>query len=88
MAKIITLWRTEPNFTPAQLHSIRARVVIGAGEHDVVRPEHSAALAKAIPGARLWVVPGASHSVMMEKPDLVNRAVLDFILHDRAPGVP
>lgn len=79
MTKILTLWRTEPNFTPAELGSIKARTMIAGGEHDVVRPEHLEALAAAIPGARLWIVPGASHSVMMEQPELVNRTVLDFL---------
>jgi pimeloyl-ACP methyl ester carboxylesterase len=79
MTKILVLWRTEPNFTPAELGSIKARTMIAGGEHDVVRPEHLEALAAAIPGARLWIVPGASHSVMMEQPELVNRTVLDFL---------
>jgi pimeloyl-ACP methyl ester carboxylesterase len=36
-------------------------------------------LARAIPGARLWIVPDASHSAMMERPALVNRVVLGFL---------
>jgi pimeloyl-ACP methyl ester carboxylesterase len=81
MNKIIAMWRTEPAFTPAQLHSIRAKTLIVAGEHDVVRPEHTAALAGAIPGARRWIVPGASHSVILERPVLVSRTVLEFLRH-------
>lgn len=79
MNQIIALWRDEPRFTPAELRSIRVPVLVIAGEHDVVRPEHTRALAAAIPGARLWIVPGASHSVMFEQPVAVNRAVLDFL---------
>jgi pimeloyl-ACP methyl ester carboxylesterase len=79
MDKIIAMWRTQPNFTPQQLGSIRAKTLVVAGEHDVVRPEHTAALARAIPGARCWIVPGASHSVILEQPVLVSRTVLDFL---------
>jgi pimeloyl-ACP methyl ester carboxylesterase len=79
MDKIIAMWRTQPRFTLAELGSIRARTLIAAGEHDVVRLEHTALLARAIPGARLWIVPGASHSVIQEKTELVNRTVLDFL---------
>ncbi len=79
MDKIIALWRTEPNYTPVDLGRIRARTLIAAGEHDLVRREHSEALARAIPGAELWIVPGASHGVIQEKPDLVNRRVLEFL---------
>jgi pimeloyl-ACP methyl ester carboxylesterase len=61
------------------LGAIRAAVLVCAGEQDVVRREHTEALASAIPGARLWIVPNASHSVMLEQPDLVNRTVLQFL---------
>ncbi len=79
MNKIIALWLNQPNFTLEQLHSIRTPTLIAAGEHDVVRTDHSQALAAAIPGARLWIVPGASHSAMQEHPALVNKTVLEFL---------
>ena len=79
MNKVIELWRTQPQYTEAELAKIQARVLVVAGEHDVVRRDHTEALAKAIPHATLWVVPGASHSVMQEQPDLVNRRVLEFL---------
>jgi pimeloyl-ACP methyl ester carboxylesterase len=79
MNKVIDLWRTQPNYTEADLATIGVRVLVIAGEHDVVRQDHTEALAKAIPHATLWIVPGASHSVMQEQPDLVDRRVLEFI---------
>ncbi|MEP7027659.1 MAG: alpha/beta hydrolase [Candidatus Eisenbacteria bacterium] len=79
MNKVIALWRTQPNWTPRDLGRIRARVLVAAGDHDVVRRDHTEALARAIPHAHLWIVPDASHSVMQEQPDLVNRRVLDFL---------
>jgi pimeloyl-ACP methyl ester carboxylesterase len=79
MEKTIALWRDEPRFTKAELGSIRARVLVIAGEHDVIREDHTRELARRIPGAELWIVPGASHSVMMEQPDLVNARVLEFL---------
>ena len=86
MDQIILLWRFGPHFTPAQLRSIRCPVLVIAGEHDVVRTEHTRALGAAIPHARVWIVPKASHSVMMEQPGTVNRAVLGFI--GESPGSP
>ena len=79
MEKIITLWRTLPRFTPAALGSIRARTLICAGEHDLILREHTESLAAAIPHAELWIVPGASHGAMIERPDLVNPRVLAFL---------
>lgn len=79
MNKVIAMWRTEPKWTPERLGRIRARVMICAGENDVVRRDHTEALAKAIPGAKLWIVPKATHSVLLEKPDLVNPVILEFL---------
>lgn len=79
MNKVLEMWRTQPRFTQKDLASIRTRALICAGEHDLVRPEHTRALAKAIPGARMWIVPGASHGAMLEKPKEVNAEVLAFL---------
>lgn len=79
MTRIIALWRDQPDFTPAELGRIRAKVLVVAGEHDVVRRDHTEALARAIPHARLWIVPGANHSVMVEQPAVVNPVVMDFL---------
>jgi len=81
MTKIIALWKTEPHFSPHELASIRAKTMICAGDHDVIRREHTDALARAIPHAVEWIVPDASHSAMMEKPDEVNARVLEFLAH-------
>lgn len=79
MGKLLEMWRTQPNFTREQLGSIRARTLICAGEDDVVRREHTEQLAGAIPGAKLWIVPGATHRAMFERAAEVNRVVLDFL---------
>jgi pimeloyl-ACP methyl ester carboxylesterase len=79
MQKILDLWRSQPNFTLEQLGRIRTPTLIAAGEHDVVRREHTDALARAIPGAREWIVPGASHSVLQEEPAVANPRILEFL---------
>jgi pimeloyl-ACP methyl ester carboxylesterase len=80
MNKVIALWREEPNWNEADLGRIRSRTLIVAGDHDVVRPDHTESLAKAIPNATLWIVPDASHSMLQEKPEVVNPRVLAFLL--------
>ena len=79
MNKIIAMWRTEPKWSLADLHRIRAKTLVCAGDHDLIRAEHTAELAKAIPDAAMWIVPGASHGAILEKPDLVNPRVLEFL---------
>ncbi len=83
MNKVLDMWRTEPRMSLAELASIRAKTLICAGNRDLIKPAHTDSLARAIPGAWLWIVPDASHSAMMEHPELVNRVVLAF-LADRA----
>ena len=50
------------------------------GDHDeaIVRA-HTEAMAAAIPGAGLLVLPNASHFAFLQDPALFNAAVLDFL---------
>jgi pimeloyl-ACP methyl ester carboxylesterase len=55
-------------------------VTVIAGERDRLVPrERSEELAAEIPGAELVAVPGAGHAVILERPDLVNDAILELI---------
>ena len=53
-----------------------------AGDDDMVSIEHSAALFRSMPDSELAIVPGTSHAVVIEKPELVNRIVLDFLMSE------
>jgi pimeloyl-ACP methyl ester carboxylesterase len=79
MNKIIAMWRSLPNWTPADLGAIRAKTLVCAGDRDLIRADHTAELAKAIPGAEMWIVPNASHSAMIERAEVVNPRVLEFL---------
>jgi pimeloyl-ACP methyl ester carboxylesterase len=79
MDKIIAMWRTLPEWSLADLRTIRAKTLIVAGEHDLIRREHTEQLAQAIPGAELWIVPGANHGVMVERWEIVNPRVMAFL---------
>jgi pimeloyl-ACP methyl ester carboxylesterase len=46
---------------------------------DNVRLEHTLALFRAIPNAELCIVPGSSHLVILDKPELVNGLILNFL---------
>ena len=45
-------------------------------------------LAAQVPGAQLVWVPGAGHAVILEQPDLVNRAIIDLLARVAAGGLP
>ncbi len=76
IAKLAALWAAEPDIPAASLGGVTAPTLVMAGEHDVVAPAHTASIARAVPGATVCVVPGTTHMVVRERPDLVAAAVL------------
>ena len=73
---------TQPAIKIEQLGDISASTLVVVGDDDLVTLEHTVSLFRAIPKAELAVVPGTSHFVLMEKPDLLNRLVLEFLKRD------
>jgi pimeloyl-ACP methyl ester carboxylesterase len=68
-----------------KLKTIRAPTLIVAGEADQLTPlKHATFLAGQIPRARLSVIPGAGHMVMLEAAGAVTQAITDFL---RASGI-
>lgn len=63
----------------ADLARITAPTLVMVGDDDITRFEHTIELYDTVPDAQLAVIPGASHLVPLEKPDLVNQLVLDFL---------
>jgi pimeloyl-ACP methyl ester carboxylesterase len=72
----------EPQLDVAELRGVQARTLVVSGDDDVVRLEHTLELYRGIPDAELAVVPGTSHVLILEKPDLVARLVLGFLTTD------
>jgi 3-oxoadipate enol-lactonase len=65
---------------PAALPRITARTLVIAGEADAgTPPAMSEAIASAIPGARMVVIPGAAHLSVAEKPGEFARLVGEFL---------
>lgn len=63
-----------------RLPALSVPTLVVVGEHDVATPPAKAgALAGAIPGARLVVVPGAGHTATLEAPAQVNAAIAAFL---------
>jgi pimeloyl-ACP methyl ester carboxylesterase len=75
--------RTQPNYSVQDLADIRVPVVIAQSEHDeFIKPEHAEYLARAIPGARLLMLPEVSHFAPWQRPDLFGAAILNFLAND------
>jgi pimeloyl-ACP methyl ester carboxylesterase len=78
-AKLLDMWRTGPTLTEADLAKIDRPVLVLVGDDDAVFLRHTVALYEALPQGQLAIVPGTSHLVPIEKPDLVNRLIVDFL---------
>lgn len=68
----------EPNITVKDLNKIYCPVLIMAGDHDIIKPEHTLKIFKSIPLASLCIFPDSNHGVCLQHPDLFNEIVLEF----------
>jgi 3-oxoadipate enol-lactonase len=60
------------------LEGIPVLVIVGA-EDAMTPPDRAQAMADAIPGARLQVIPGAAHLTVLERPKEVTAAIREFL---------
>jgi pimeloyl-ACP methyl ester carboxylesterase len=80
VAQIGRMWATEPNWTDAQLKSIRSPVLVVDGDHDeAIKRAHTESIAATIPGAGLLILPNTSHFAFLQDPAMFNAAVLHFL---------
>jgi len=77
--KLFRLWTAEPRIEAATLASITAPTLVMSADRDTIRPDHSLLIAASIPGAQLCIVPGASHNLVAERPELIATVIGDFL---------
>lgn len=77
--KLKEMWSSSPTWSSEDLSRIACPVLLMLGDRDIVRLDHAAEALDALAQAQLCVIPGATHFVPVEKPDLVNRIILDFL---------
>jgi pimeloyl-ACP methyl ester carboxylesterase len=72
------LWMRDPYLTEQQMRRIEAPVLLINGEHDAIRLEHVLEMRSLIGGSQICVIPGATHFLLGEKPEVVLPILLDF----------
>ena len=78
--QISKMWATEPAWTKEQLAKITVPTAIVLGDHDeAITRKHTEYMASVIPGAKLIILPDASHFAMLQDPAGYTKAVTDFI---------
>jgi len=77
--KLDDLMEKYPNFTKEQLKEISVPVLIVVGDHDLINLDQTTTLFGWLPHAQLFIVPGATHFVPIEQPELINSEVIRFL---------
>lgn len=76
--ELLELMVTQPHIDPAVLSALTMPVLVVAGKDDMIKEAHTRAIAAAIPGSRLAILPG-DHFVARRNADAFNPLVLDFL---------
>ena len=69
----------EPKITTKQLNHIKAKVLVLAGENDLILRSHTDYIAKEIPNSKMKIYKGASHGVPIERAEELNKDVIEFL---------
>lgn len=64
--KVFLLDWKYPNLSNQDLHSIKCPSLIIAGDHDLIRAEHTLQIYQNIPRAQLWILPNSGHGTLIE----------------------
>ncbi len=84
-AKLARMHAEEPSLTPEDIHGLTTRTLVMVGDDDEVTLEHAIDLYRAVPDAELAVIPGTSHGLLVEKPDLSNSIIISFLTTEPVP---
>jgi len=68
--------------TIQDLGKITCRTLVIIGDDDEVILEHAIDFYRALPLGELCIIPGTSHGLLVEKPDLCNKILVDFMTLD------
>jgi pimeloyl-ACP methyl ester carboxylesterase len=69
-----------PNLKFSDLNVIKSKTLIIAGDHDMIKSEHTLKIYESIPNAQLAILPNSSHSALIENSKLFNEIVLRFLI--------
>jgi pimeloyl-ACP methyl ester carboxylesterase len=76
--KLLQMALTEPHIDPKALETITAPTLVLAGDHDMIRDEHTLVIYHHLPNAELCIFPGATHAIPYDDPVSFNTTVDHF----------
>ena len=83
-AELLHLMDVEPHIDATSLSAIGCPTTVVAGEFDVIDEAETRRIHESIPGSRLLIIEGCSHSIPKEDPEGLARCLLDTIARGEA----
>jgi pimeloyl-ACP methyl ester carboxylesterase len=80
--KLARMHQEGPTLETTDLEHVEARTLVMVADDDEVALEHVIAMYRAIPDAELAVIPGTSHGLLVEKPEVCNQLIVGFLTSD------
>jgi len=77
--KVTSMVLKQPNIDAAMLARITAPTLVLAGDHDVIRVEHTVEIFNHLPNGQLAIFPNSTHMVPYDDPALFNATVERFL---------
>ena len=77
--KVSSMLLEEPNIAGSALQEITAPTLVLAGDHDLIRDEHTLDIFHHVPNSQLAIVPNATHMLPFDDPVLFNATVERFL---------
>lgn len=71
--------------TTEDVATVDCPALVIAADDDIVALEHTLELYRALPDGHLAIVPGSSHLLLLEHPELCTQLVGDFLAGRRGP---
>jgi pimeloyl-ACP methyl ester carboxylesterase len=85
--KIHDMVETGPALARSELSAVTQRTLVMFADDDLVTGQHMIDLFEGISDAELAIVPGTSHRLLQEKPELCNTMIVDFLTTDPVPTI-
>lgn len=78
-APLVQMMFREPEIDPATLSTIKCPVLVCAGEHDLIREDHTRLIADNIPNSTLCILQGEDHGSYIWHNPKMGELLLDFL---------
>lgn len=74
------MWNKNPYIPIEKVNQINCRLLIVLGDRDLITIEHGAKMYRLIKGSEFFVIPNTGHMVFRDRPELITKIGIDFLI--------